>query len=43
MYSNAYKDINKVMEAQGNLIDVLGTFTPQIVRMADDDSERRKY
>lgn len=39
----AYKDINKVMEAQGNLIDVLGKFTPQIVRMADDDEERRKY
>ncbi len=35
----AYKDISKVMEAQGSLIDVLGTFTPQIVRMSDDDSE----
>lgn len=35
----AYKDISKVMEAQGNLIDILGTFTPQVVRMADDDSE----
>jgi len=39
----AYKDISKVMEAQGDLIDILGTFTPQIVRMADDDSENRKY
>jgi tRNA-splicing ligase RtcB len=39
----AYKDIMKVMEAQGELIDVLGTFTPQVVRMADDDPSRRKY
>jgi len=39
----AYKDIKKVMEAQDNLIDVLGTFTPQVVRMADDDPARRKY
>jgi tRNA-splicing ligase RtcB len=39
----AYKDINAVMEAQGDLIDVLGTFTPKVVRMADDDEERRKY
>ena len=39
----AYKDINAVMEAQDNLIDVLGTFVPQVVRMADDDPARRKY
>ena len=38
----AYKDISQVMAAQGELIDVLGTFTPQVVRMADDD-ENRKY
>ncbi|SDM44257.1 tRNA-splicing ligase RtcB [Catalinimonas alkaloidigena] len=30
----AYKDIRKVMAAQSELVDVLGTFTPRIVRMA---------
>jgi tRNA-splicing ligase RtcB len=39
----AYKDITKVMEAQNTLIDILGTFTPQVVRMADDDPSKRKY
>ena len=29
----AYKDINKVMNLQTELVDVLGTFTPKIVRM----------
>jgi tRNA-splicing ligase RtcB len=29
----AYKDINKVMANQSELVDVLGTFTPKIVRM----------
>ncbi|WP_234736871.1 RtcB family protein [Tellurirhabdus bombi] len=29
----AYKDINQVMSFQQNLVDVLGTFQPQIVRM----------
>lgn len=29
----AYKDINKVMALQSELVDVLGTFTPKIVRM----------
>jgi tRNA-splicing ligase RtcB (3'-phosphate/5'-hydroxy nucleic acid ligase) len=29
----AYKDINKVMGNQTELVDVLGTFTPKIVRM----------
>ena len=29
----AYKDINKVMALQTELVDVLGTFTPKIVRM----------
>ncbi|MEK6828583.1 MAG: RtcB family protein [Nanoarchaeota archaeon] len=33
----AYKDISKVMEAQGTLIDVLGSFTPQVVRMSEED------
>jgi len=37
----AYKDISKVMAAQGTLIDVLGTFTPQVVRMADDNKNRK--
>ncbi|MCC5917231.1 MAG: RtcB family protein [Cryomorphaceae bacterium] len=30
----AYKDIHEVIEHQGELIEVLGTFTPKIVRMA---------
>jgi tRNA-splicing ligase RtcB len=34
----AYKDINLVMEAQKELIDVVAKFTPKIVRMADDGS-----
>jgi tRNA-splicing ligase RtcB len=29
----AYKDINKVMANQTELVDVLGIFTPKIVRM----------
>ncbi len=29
----AYKDITKVMENQSDLVEVLGTFTPKIVRM----------
>jgi tRNA-splicing ligase RtcB len=29
----AYKDIHQVMSAQHNLVDVLGTFLPKIVRM----------
>jgi tRNA-splicing ligase RtcB len=34
----AYKDINMVMAAQTDLVDVLAKFTPKIVRMADDGS-----
>ena len=34
----AYKDIYKVMEAQQELVDVIATFTPKMVRMADDGS-----
>lgn len=34
----AYKDIHTVMEAQRDLVDVLATFSPKIVRMADDGS-----
>lgn len=32
----AYKDINMVMGFQKNLVDILGTFQPKIVRMAAD-------
>jgi len=34
----AYKDINLVMEAQKDLIEVVAKFTPKMVRMADDGS-----
>jgi tRNA-splicing ligase RtcB (3'-phosphate/5'-hydroxy nucleic acid ligase) len=34
----AYKDIRKVMQYQDDLVDVLGEFTPKIVRMCGDDS-----
>lgn len=34
----AYKDIHQVMEAQKSLINVVATFTPKMVRMADDGS-----
>lgn len=34
----AYKDIHAVMEAQTDLVDVVATFMPKIVRMADDGS-----
>lgn len=32
----AYKDINQVMEAQMDLVDVIGKFQPRIVRMCGD-------
>jgi tRNA-splicing ligase RtcB len=35
----AYKSIDKVIAAQHDLVDVLGKFTPRIVRMADDGAE----
>lgn len=35
----AYKSIEKVIAAQQDLVDVLGKFTPRIVRMADDGAE----
>ncbi len=34
----AYKDIHKVMASQTDLVNVVGTFSPKIVRMADDGS-----
>ena len=33
----AYKDIHEVMRAQTDLVDVLGSFTPRIVRMDAGD------
>lgn len=32
----AYKDIHQVMESQVDLVEVLGTFTPKVVRMCGD-------
>lgn len=34
----AYKDINQVMAAQQELVEVVAKFTPKMVRMADDGS-----
>ena len=34
----AYKDINMVMSAQQDLVDIIARFRPKIVRMADDGS-----
>jgi tRNA-splicing ligase RtcB len=34
----AYKDIAKVMYHQRELVDIVGAFTPKIVRMCGDDS-----
>ncbi len=34
-----YKDIETVIAAQADLIDVLGKFTPRIVRMADEPGD----
>jgi tRNA-splicing ligase RtcB len=34
----AYKDINLVMNSQQDLVEVLGSFTPKIVRMCGDGS-----
>ncbi len=33
-----YKNIHEVMKAQTDLVDVLATFYPRMVRMADDGS-----
>jgi tRNA-splicing ligase RtcB (3'-phosphate/5'-hydroxy nucleic acid ligase) len=35
----AYKDIQSVMNAQANLIDIVAKFDPKIVRMAGEDEE----
>jgi tRNA-splicing ligase RtcB (3'-phosphate/5'-hydroxy nucleic acid ligase) len=34
----AYKDIRRVMHYQEDLVEVVGEFTPKIVRMCGDDS-----
>jgi tRNA-splicing ligase RtcB len=34
-----YKDIRKVMHYQESLVDIVGEFTPKIVRMCGDDSQ----
>ncbi len=34
----AYKDIRTVMTAQNELVDIVATFRPKMVRMADDGS-----
>ncbi|MNY54982.1 RNA-splicing ligase RtcB [compost metagenome] len=34
----AYKDINLVMDAHKELVEVVARFSPKIVRMADDGS-----
>ena len=34
----AYKDINMVMDAQKDLVDIVARFSPKIVRMASDNS-----
>ncbi|MCY4778831.1 RtcB family protein [Sphingobacterium sp. UT-1RO-CII-1] len=34
----AYKNIHQVMAAQSDLVDIVATFSPKIVRMADDGS-----
>jgi tRNA-splicing ligase RtcB len=33
----AYKDIHQVMESQKELVEVLGSFMPKIVRMCGDE------
>ncbi|MFK8054945.1 MAG: RtcB family protein [Saprospiraceae bacterium] len=38
----AYKDIHEVMAAQVDLVDVLGTFQPKIVRMCGEKSFRER-
>ncbi len=35
----AYKDIEAVIAAQADLVEILGKFTPRIVRMADEPGE----
>lgn len=36
----AYKDINAVMQSQTSLVDIVGKFTPKIVKMCGDSSKQ---
>lgn len=38
---NAYKNIHEVMNFQSDLVEVIGEFSPKIVRMADKEKEPR--
>ena len=38
----AYKPILKVIEAQSDLVDILGTFRPRIVRMEGEHSHGKR-
>ena len=38
----AYKDINEVMQSQSSLVDIIGKFTPKIVKMCGDAPSFRK-
>jgi tRNA-splicing ligase RtcB len=38
----AYKDIDTVMAAQRDLVDIVARFTPKLVRMAKSESRRRR-
>ena len=38
----AYKPIADVMEAQSDLVDILGKFQPRIVRMAEEESRYKR-
>ena len=38
----AYKDINEVMQSQSSLVDIVGKFTPKIVKMCGDPPSFRK-
>ena len=35
----AYKDIEGLIEAQSDLVEIIGIFTPRIVRMAEEAGE----
>ncbi|MCC6301145.1 MAG: RtcB family protein [Anaerolineales bacterium] len=35
----AYKPVDKVLAAQQDLVDVIGKFTPKVVRMADEPGD----
>lgn len=39
----AYKDIHQVMQAQQHLVEVVGAFTPKIVKMDDTPPRKQKW